>query len=36
MMGEADVSWFPRILLGCSFTGNIPKEIGNLTKLTFL
>jgi hypothetical protein len=27
---------FLRILLGCSFSGNIPSEIGNLSQLTFL
>uniref|UniRef100_A0A0A9FXN8 Uncharacterized protein n=1 Tax=Arundo donax TaxID=35708 RepID=A0A0A9FXN8_ARUDO len=27
---------FFRNLLGCSFTGDIPKEIGNLSQLTFL
>jgi hypothetical protein len=28
--------WFSRIVAGCSFNGGIPKELGNLLKMSFL
>ena len=30
------VTLLVRILAGCSFTGSIPQELGNLKQLTFL
>lgn len=30
------IDWFCRALIGCSFSGPVPSELGNLSQLTFL
>lgn len=30
------IHWFCRALIGCSFSGPVPSELGNLSQLTFL